>query len=73
MQHLAVIKETISNVYWSFLLEGIAFIILAILVVIYPALLIALASVAFLFIGISSIILAIKIKSAWNKLPKILK
>lgn len=72
-QHIDTIKDAFSNVYWSFMLEGIAFIVLAVLILIYPALLIALASVAFLFIGISSIILAIKIKTIWNKLPNILK
>ncbi len=67
------VKEVINNIYWSLLLQGVLFVLLAVLILLYPPLLIALATAAFLVIGISMLIFAWKVRTFWNKIPDILK
>lgn len=73
MDHLKAIKETVNNIYWSLLLQGLLFVLLAVLILIYPALLFALVSATFLLIGIALLVLAWKVRKFWNKVPAILK
>ncbi len=73
MDHLKAIKETVNNIYWSLLLQGLLFVLLAVLILIYPALLFALVSATFLLIGIALLVLAWKVRKFWNKVPSILK
>lgn len=73
MDQLKAIKETIHNMYWSLLVQGILFLLLAVLILLYPALLFALVSATFLLIGVVLLMLAWKIRKFWNKLPNILK
>jgi len=53
MEQLKVIRDTVQHIYWSLLLQGILFVALAVLILLYPVLLFALASVTFLLVGLT--------------------
>jgi hypothetical protein len=73
MDQLQAIKQTILSLFWSLLLEGIALVILAILILMYPELLVALAAAMLVMVGIACISLAIKIRTLWSKVPDFMK
>lgn len=73
MDHLRALKETVNNMYWSLLVQGILFLLLAVMILLYPALLFALVSATFLLIGVVLLVLAWKVRKFWDKLPNILK
>jgi len=73
MEQLKVIRDTVQHIYWSLLLQGILFVALAVLILLYPVLLFALASVTFLLVGLMMLGLAWRVKLFWDKVPRILK
>ncbi len=73
MDQLKALQATISNIYWSLLIQGVLFVLLAILILVYPALLFALVSATFLSVGIVLLVIAWKVRKFWNKIPNILK
>ncbi len=73
MDQLKALQETINNIYWSLLVQGVLFVLLAILILVYPALLFALVSATFLLVGIVLLAMAWKVRKFWNKIPNILK
>lgn len=73
MEQLKVIRDTVQHIYWSLLLQGILFVALAVLILLYPVLLFALASVTFLLVGLTMLGLAWRVKLFWDKVPRILK
>ncbi len=68
-----VIREAVNHFFWTLVLQGLVFVALAILIIMYPALLFALVSATFLVIGLSLLVLAGKIRTAYQSLPKILQ
>lgn len=70
---LKFVKETVTHLFWALLLQGTAFVLLAILILIYPEFLFALVSATFLVIGVGLLLLAWKVYTYWRKVPKFLK
>ena len=73
MQQLEMISQTIKHFYWTLILQGIIFIALAVLIVIYPVILTALVAAAFLIVGLALLAFAAKVYQFWQKLPSFLK
>ena len=73
MDQIKQIKEVVNNIYWSLVLQGVAFVLLAVLIILYPVLLVALVSAGLLVIGVSLLVFAYKIRKFWNNMPSILK
>lgn len=67
------IRETINHMFWTILFQGVIFIVLAVLIVVYPATLFVLASVGLFLIGLMLLSLAYKIRVLSDKLPNFLK
>ena len=72
-QQIDNIRETVRQFYVTLALTGIVLIGLAILIIINPAILFALVSASFLFLGIALIYCSIKVYSLWQKLPGFIK
>ncbi len=62
MEHVEVLFRAINHMAWSLLLEGLLLIVLGILVYIYPALIILLASVFFIVVGLTLVSIGFKVK-----------
>ncbi len=62
MEHIDLVSKALSHMAWSLLLEGLLLIILGILVYMYPALVIILASVFFIIVGLTLITIGFKVK-----------
>ena len=62
MEKIEVVFKIVRNVFWTILLQGIALLILGILIIFFPALLNYLISIVFIVLGILMIVLAFKIK-----------
>ncbi len=73
MEHIQTIKDAVNHLYWSLVVQGIIFLLLAILIVLYPALLIVLVATMFAFMGLVILGLAIRLRQLWGKLPKFLQ
>jgi uncharacterized membrane protein HdeD (DUF308 family) len=73
MKHLENIKNAVNHFFWTLVIQGAVFIILAVLIIIYPALLIALVAATFIIIGVSSLVFAVKLRKLWNRVPDFLK
>jgi uncharacterized membrane protein HdeD (DUF308 family) len=73
MRQLEMISDTVRHFYWTLLLQGFLFILLAVLILIYPQILFALAAAAFLVIGIVLLAFAMKVRAFWQKLPGFMK
>jgi|GEM_PF-4281971 len=66
-------RSTVQNIYISLTLQGLIFIALAVLIIVYPATLYALVAVTFVLIGAIMLSLAYKVYALWKKLPDFLK
>ena len=73
MDHVQAAGEVARHIFWSLVLQGIAFLMLAVLILLYPALLFALVSVMFFFMGLMLLTIAFRLRGVWRKLPKFLK
>lgn len=61
-EHIELVFKAISHLAWSVIVEGIFLIILGALVFFYPALLIILASIFFILVGGTIMLIGIKVK-----------
>jgi uncharacterized membrane protein HdeD (DUF308 family) len=73
MKHLEVIQNTVNNIYWMLVLQGVFFIALAVLLLLYPPLLVALVAAAFVIFGALLLMGAWKINRLWRNVPGFLK
>lgn len=73
MSQLDTIRENVRQVYSTLALMGVVLIGLGVLVVLYPPVLFALVSIAFVFTGASMLYCAWKVYSLWQKLPGFIK
>jgi hypothetical protein len=73
MKHVKVISDTIKQLYWMLVLQGLVFITLGFLVALYPPALFVLASIAFLLIGLILLTFGWRVYRFWTKLPGFLK
>jgi uncharacterized membrane protein HdeD (DUF308 family) len=62
MEHVELVFKALSHMAWSLLLEGLLLIIFGILVYIYPALIILLASAFFIIVGLTLVSIGFKVK-----------
>jgi Flp pilus assembly protein TadB len=72
-QQLETISETVRHFYIILALQGVIFISLAVLILVYPAVLFALVATTFVLIGASLLVGAYKVYSFWKKLPSFMK
>lgn len=72
-QQLETISETVRHFYIILALQGVVFISLAVLILVYPAVLYALFATAFVLIGASLLVGSYKVYSFWKKLPSFMK
>ena len=61
MEKVEVVFKIVRQLFWSLLLQGLFLVILGILVAIFPELLVALVSVIFIVLGVTIVIIAIKV------------
>jgi hypothetical protein len=73
MRQLEMISDTIRHFYITLVLQGVVFIALAVLILVYPAVLFALVATTFIIIGFSLLIGAYKVHAFWKKLPSFMK
>lgn len=70
---IKLIGRTVNHFFWTLVFQGLAFIILAILIIIYPAILVALFAAGFIIVGVSLLVLAGKVRQVWRSLPGVLQ
>ncbi|HSX02442.1 MAG TPA: hypothetical protein VLI05_03975 [Candidatus Saccharimonadia bacterium] len=68
-----LISQAVNHTFWTLILQGSAFVVLGLLIVVYPAILVALAAIAFLVVGLSLLLLAAKLRSIYRQLPGFLR
>jgi hypothetical protein len=73
MRQLEMISDTIRHFYMSLALQGVVFIALGVLILIYPATLVALFVAGFVIIGASLLVASYKVYTFWKKLPSFMK
>lgn len=73
MKPIKQLQEVVNHFFWTLILQGIVFIVLAILILLYPPLLVALVVATFIVVGILSIALAFRIRALWSRLPEFLR
>ncbi|HEX6462609.1 MAG TPA: hypothetical protein VFZ58_05095 [Candidatus Saccharimonadales bacterium] len=73
MKKITDVSQTLQQFYWTLLLQATIFILLGLLILFYPALLFILAAVAFVMVGLASLIFAWKVRALIDKLPDFLK
>jgi ABC-type bacteriocin/lantibiotic exporter with double-glycine peptidase domain len=73
MKQLDMIRDTVRHFYITLALQGIMFIALAVLILIYPPALFVLVILTFILIGLSLLAASWKIYSLWQKLPSFIK
>lgn len=61
MEKIDVVLKIVRHIFWTILLQGIALLILGILIAIYPALLNYLVSIFFIVLGVLLLILSVKV------------
>ena len=69
MRQLDMLRDTVRHFYIILALQGVVFISLAVLIIVYPAVLFALVATTFVLIGLSLLAGAWKVYSLWQKLP----
>jgi ABC-type bacteriocin/lantibiotic exporter with double-glycine peptidase domain len=73
MKHLDTIRDTVRHFYMTLALQGVMFIALAVLILVYPPALFVLVTITFVLIGLSLLAASWKIYSLWQKLPGFIK
>jgi hypothetical protein len=64
-------RNMTNYVFWLLLLQAISFILLGVLVLLYPALLFFLAAVQFLWMGFTTLLLAMRVRTYGEQFPAI--
>lgn len=67
------LQETVNHFFWTLILQGVVFIGLAVLILLYPPMLVALVVATFIVVGVLSIAFAFRVRTLWNKLPEFLR
>lgn len=62
MEHIELVFKAINHLAWSVIIEGIFLVALGVLVFFYPALLIVLASIFFILVGGTIMLIGAKVK-----------
>ena len=62
-------RDTGSYLFWLLLLQGLSFVLLGILVILYPAVLFVIVATTFLWIGFTTVLLAWRIRKHLNEMP----
>lgn len=73
MKQLHEVGRALNQFYITLVLQAVVFILLGLLILLYPPLLTVLAATAFVLVGIIILILAWKIRAFIDNLPKFLK
>jgi len=73
MKQLEVIQNTVNHVYWMLVAQGVLFMVLAVLILLYPPLLVILVATAFVICGALLLMGAWKINQLWRRVPGFLK
>ncbi|MGH7196455.1 MAG: hypothetical protein ACREGJ_01655 [Candidatus Saccharimonadales bacterium] len=73
MEAIKFVKDTVNHLFWTLVLQGTAFIVLAVLIVLYPALLFAIVAASFFILGILLLAFALKVRAFWGRVPNFLK
>lgn len=60
-----IIKE-LNKVFWNLVVQGVLFVVLGILIWLYPSLLVALATLGLVIIGVSVLVLAARVRTFRN-------
>lgn len=60
-----IIKQ-LNKVFWNLVVQGVLFVVLGILIWLYPSLLVALATLGLVIIGVSVLVLAARIRTFRN-------
>ena len=61
MEKFEVVFKIVRQLFWSLFLQGMFLIILGILIAVFPELLVALVSVIFIVLGVTIIIISVKV------------
>ena len=64
-------RSLTNYLFWTLILQGVSFIVLGILIVLYPAILFVLVAAAFIWMGFTTILLAWRVRSFWGFLPEL--
>lgn len=56
------ITKQLSEVFWNLVVQGILFVVLGLLVWVYPSLLVALVALGLVIIGVSVLVLAARVR-----------
>ena len=64
-------QDIINYLFWTLILQGLVYLILGIGIFLYPALLFILVSVNFLWLGITTLILAWRIRKFHGVIPEL--
>jgi hypothetical protein len=73
MRQLEILSDAIRHFYIGLSLQGIIFIVLAVLILVYPATLFVLVATTFILIGASLLVGAWKVYAFWKQLPSFIK
>lgn len=60
-----IIKQ-LNKVFWNLVVQGVLFVVLGILIWLYPSLLVALATLGLVIIGVSVLVLAARVRTFRN-------
>jgi uncharacterized membrane protein HdeD (DUF308 family) len=66
------LKEIANTLSWLFILQGISYIALGILVIIYPATLFAIVAATFIWTGLTTLMLAWRVRQSREALREVL-
>ena len=64
-------RSLTNYLFWTLILHGLSFIVLGILIVLYPAILIVIVAASFIWIGFTTMLLAWRVRSFWGSLPEV--
>lgn len=62
MERIEFVFKALAHLAWSLLFEGLLLMLLGVLVYIYPSLIVVLASVFFIFVGLTLFLIGLKVK-----------
>lgn len=73
MKYLEEVGKTVQQVYWILIVKGALLLVLAVLIALYPPLLVALVIVGLMIFGVLLWVMAYKVHRLWRKIPNFMK
>lgn len=73
MKYLEIVKATVNHVYWTLIMMAVLCLALAILLLLYPPLLVALVAAALVIFGTMLFVMAWKLNRLWRQVPEFLR